>query len=362
MIFRKFLSVPVCLGVVIVLQGCGSRIDCNSSSVKQSALEIIQSNLNKTAIFQDINAALSGDAALTSVKTLSSNDELKQRQCSAKYTITYNGKPHEIEVGYNVAYLQDKGEPETKVAVNDVIAGIMTMAMSEGPIKNGIEKITDPKSGKLVAKRAWKNGIEDGVEEIYNPENEKMIGEIHVVNGKREGSEKRWSADGSNLLIDLNWSNGKPSGFQKQFDPTGQKLLTSLIFKDGKATGFQTTGDISLRYDESQYSDGELNGVQKHYIPKGQTNGVFLSKVENYKNGKLDGIVQELNQDGKIASEKNYKDGIEVAIANGASSNIAGEPKEQCLSSKIDQFHNVNGKDAVITEDMLSEWKKLCER
>jgi antitoxin component YwqK of YwqJK toxin-antitoxin module len=364
---QRHLSISALCATALLLQGCGSKIDCNSSKVKEHAIEIIQSHLNNAVWYKEMHAAISGTPELTSVKALSRNDELKQGQCSAKYTFTYNGKPREIDVAYDLAYLQDKGETEVKVAVADVKGGVMAIVMAERPIKNGVEKIMDPKTGNLQHKIEWKNGVQDGVEEIYNPTTNKLIAEIHVANGKKAGSEKRWNDDGSTLLIDLNWVDGKATGFEKHFDPTGQKLIIDLVWKEGKATGFQTvgsTGNLSIGYDEYQVKDGQFDGPHKKYRPRSfSPYGMFLSTVDNYKEGKLDGPAQEFNEAGKVVAERSYKNGIEgPASAQPASSatSAGNASSEACLDSKIARFHKEQGNDALISNDMITEWKTAC--
>src|SRR5476649_1212566 len=315
----KYVSISVLCATTLLLQGCGNKVDCNSSKVKEDAIEIIQSHLNAIAWYNDIHAAISGEPELTSIKTLSRNDDLKQGQCSAKYTFTYNKKPREIEVGYSLAYLQDKGETEVKVVIDDVKGGIMSLVMSERPVKDGVEKIIDQKTGNLQQKIEWKDGVEDGVEEIYNPATNQLIAKIHVEKGRKAGSEKRWNADGTVLLIDLNWV-------------------------DGKATGFQTTGNLDDSY-----------------------------VVDNYKDGKLDGRHQEI-ESGKVVKETNFRNGVEEPInppvqalstksmtSDSASMELVNNLKKRaCVDSKIDEFHKKNGIDALIASEILSEWESGC--
>ena len=307
----------VLLGLVaLLLQGCGNKVDCNGGKVKTDTVAIIQSNLAMMPWYQQIGGALSGSPELTNIKTASRNDNTKQAVCSATYSFTYNGKPREFEVTYYLAYLADKSETEVKVGLDSIVASFIGMVNAESPIKNGEEKIVDPKTGNVQHTIEWKNNVQDGVERIYNPATNKLIGEIHVVKGQKEGSEKRWNADGSALLIDLNWANGKATGFQKQYSAAGDKLLTDLVFKDGNATGFQTVGNLSSQYEEFHWIDGRYDGVHKVYSMDGTTGKMFLWKMDNYKQGKLDGIAQTFDESGKSdpSLQKAYKDGVEIKV------------------------------------------------
>ncbi len=116
--------------ITLLLQGCGTKVDCNDSKTKNTALEIIHSHLISAVWYREMSAALSSPE-LKNIKTTFRNDELKQCQCSGTYSFTYNGKQREIDVAYELAYLQDKGETEVKVDVNSVKAGLMAIAMRE---------------------------------------------------------------------------------------------------------------------------------------------------------------------------------------------------------------------------------------
>jgi antitoxin component YwqK of YwqJK toxin-antitoxin module len=366
---QKHLSISALCATALLLQGCGSKVDCNGNKVKENALEIIQSHLKEEFWYKPIYAALSGTPELTSVKTLSRNEELKQGQCSAKYTFTYNGKLREIDVTYDLAYLQDKGKTEVKVAVTEVNNGFMDLLSKERPIKNGIEEIFDSTTKNLQYKITWKNGIQDGVTETYNPINNKLIAQVSLVNGQKDGVEKAWSNDGAVLLVDFKWTGGKATGFQKFFDVTGKKKLTDLAWKDGKATGFQTVaelnnGDLQNGYDEYDIKNGLYEGIHKRYSPKSELpHDLYLRIVENYKEGKLDGPFREFGEDGKVVEDRVYKDGIEIPInAKNISPtpNVNNAKSEACLDSKIAKFHKEQGNEALIMADVIEEWTTEC--
>lgn len=359
-ISKRFLSMFLLCIPGLVLQGCGSKADCNDSDVKKNAIEIIQEYLNKENMYRGMNAALSGTTELTSIKTLSRDNEVKRAQCSANYSFTYNEKPREVEVVYDLAYLQDKGETEVKVAaINHVVTAVVMISRAEPPIKNGIEKITDPKTGNVQHLLEWKNGVQDGVEKIYNPTTGKLIAEIHIKNGNKAGSEKRWNEDGSILLIDLNWIDGKATGIQKQYDSSGTKLIIDLTFKDGAATGLQTTGNLDYNFDEFHYKDGVYDGIHKKYLATNLSGKMYVSKVENFKNGKLDGKVQEFDDAGKIIAENNFKNGIEVSAGSTLTS-VENTKLETCIDLKAIKYRNEQGAESLISEDMMKEWRIGC--
>lgn len=340
---RKF-QILLALSLTVLLQACGSKVDCNNSKNKDNALEIIQSNLSNAVWYNQLGASLKGTPELSSIKTVSKNDELKQSQCNGKYSFTYNEKLRTIDVNYEIAYLQDKGESEVKVFVNEVIGGFIGLVGSEPPIRNGIEKKMDSKTGNLLSKTEWKNGVQDGLAEIYNPVTKKLISQINFVKGNKDGLQKEWTEDGSMQLVDLMWIAGKATGYQKFLNTDNGKLLVDLTWKDGKESGFITTGYLNFKHEEHFMKDGLLHGIYKEYdvdnIYDSNHNAsslkVYLATTANYKDGKLDGQQKTFDVNGKTTSEKNYKEGIEVAentaTVNGNASDTttkgASEPEK----------------------------------
>lgn len=320
----RLVAIAFFCTVTMLLQGCGTHVDCNGGKVKADAIAIIQSNLMTMPWYQQIGGALSGSPELTNIKTTSRNDDTKQGVCSATYSFTYNGKPREFEVTYYLAYLADKSETEVKVGLDSIVARFIGMVNAEPPIKNGEEKIIDPKTGNVQHIIEWKDNVQDGVERIYNPNTKALIGEIHVVKGQKAGSEKRWNDDGSVLLIDLEWVDGKATGFQKQYDAAG-KLSTDLTFKDGRGTGHQTVSTRSSEYEEFNLQNGQYEGVHKVYAMDGTTGKMFLRKTDNYKAGKLDGLVQVFDENGKeeMDMRETYQDGVKIGNAAPAQDNSA---------------------------------------
>lgn len=371
------LSAMIMLSLTALIQGCGSKVDCNDSQAKADAIEIIQTNLAKNVWYNEMSAALSADPKLSSIKTMSHSDELNQGTCRGNYNVTYNNKPREFEFNYSLAYLQDKGKTEVRVAVNDVAGGLMALVMTERPIKNGVEKIMDPTTGNIRQKIEWKNGAMDGWHEIFNPRTNQLQAKIKYANGQKSGSQKIWDDSGEKLLMDVNWNNGKATGFEKKLNPTNGKLLVDLTWEDGKETGFLTTGDERY-YEEQYFKAGLRDGVQKVYAHIGYltSEGMYLAQLEHFKDGKLHGLSQRFGKDGKVMEEKNFKDGVDVALdlksqensSNGAASSrltsSTNDGKvaalEFCLDSKINAYRKEVGQESIIRFDQLEEWKAQC--
>lgn len=303
-----------CSLLLLALAGCSIQVDCNASNAKDSVLKIVESHLGNASWFQDIRLASTGSPELRNVKVTSSNDQTKQASCAADYAFDYNGKPRELEVAYSLTYLHDKKDVEVKVAIQGLRGNLVALAGREPPIRNGTQKVLDPKTGALLHKFEWKNGAQDGLQESYDPASGKVVGQLQMAGGKKDGAEKRWAADGSTLLVDLVWKDGKPTGFEKHFDAQGM-LITDLTWKDGLATGFLVegkTGPSSTGYTASTYKDGKLDGVQKVYLANRTDGKLYLLYAKTYKDGSLDGVTQEFTPNGDVISTKTFRDGKEV--------------------------------------------------
>lgn len=316
------------------LQGCAPKIDCNGDQVKKDVVTIVQEGLDKAVWYKEVALALSGNASISDIKTVSKNDELKQAQCTAQYTFTYNKTQRQVEVEYNLSYLQDKKEVQVLAGADQVKTGIMQIVMREVPVKNGTQKIYN-EAGKLVQSIDWKDN-------------------------KKDGSQKIWTADGATLVADLTWLDGRSNGWEKYPDSSG-KIITDLVWKDGMATGYQTaTYAIGTPSEYVTLKDGKKNGPHRRYqlVSPGEDG---LTLEDNYKDDKLDGL-QRKYWNGKIEQETMYKDG--VVVAGGQDAGAAAAPgksaADKCVDQKIDAFHKESGMDAPINHDVLEEWTAQC--
>jgi len=118
------------------------------------------------------------------------------------------------------------------------------------------------------------------------------------------------------------------NGPKEEFDEAGN-LKYKYYLKEGKISGpvtaYNENGSLSY---EAKYTNGVLNGVKKFYdqygnlteesnFINGELNGPFviynngnIIKKGGIKNGKYEGNFYEYNEDGKIAFEYYYKNGV----------------------------------------------------
>lgn len=323
--------------ISVVLQGCAAKIDCNGEDEKKDVITILQQSLKTAPWYDEMIPAMSGEASITDVKTISKNDALKQAQCTAKYTFTYNKNQQQVDVEYQLAYLEDKKTVEVLAMADKAKAEVMFVAMKQAPIKNGVQKFFDAQTGKLIQTIDWL-------------ENKKL-------------SQKSWTSDGKTQIIDIKWDGDKSNGWEKYIGKDG-KLTKDLIWKDGRATGYQTSlfTDDGSPQELFTMKDGLYDGVHKQWSHDSPPNNLILE--ETFKSGKLDGL-QRKYINGKLDSEVMYKAGDVVAASpavDGAGAPNTSPAVEKCVTAKIDSFHKSEGMDTPINNVVLQEWTALCTK
>lgn len=397
---------PTVLGATLLLSGCwGKTLDFRNAEV-----------VNGKIFSNGANSPFSGRVTnMPRFRTLDEGALPIEQALKGLITLDYNFLGNLCDVTVKDGTLQGKGvcrpvrsdQVTSEFSVDNGVlqSGFKVFSSTSGEViaeanfdngrLDGKMLLSNPDSGKLIYKTKLKQGKQDGdairytldgqyplykgsfvdgkrdgVEEFYHPTTHKLIAKITWENDVKNGSEKEWSNDGSALLIDLNWTDGKAAGFQKQFDATGAKLLVDLTFKDGKATGFQTVGDTgenSTGYNEYHVKDGLYDGVHKAYDFRRNTrpSGMFLYKVDNFKEGILDGKSQTFGEDGTIVSESNYRDGIEIPLPTQRVPELNNQANisniEICVDSWTAAYRKEVGQDAWIKADQLDEWKNWCK-
>lgn len=286
------------------LSACGAKVDCNDANAKKEALEIIQSHLDNAVWYREMKVALTGEVKLENIKTVEKSEDGKQARCSASYSYTYNDKPRDTDVAYNLAYLEDKKTPEVRVGVNELKAGLMGLIMGERPIKNGEEKIYDPRNGNLVAVYHWNKNVQEGLQESYDGPTKTLKHQYAAVAGKKEGAEKAWLSDGT-LITDLTWKGGKATG-------------TMMTERGSDQLAFVKTNGYVI----TQLKDGLKQGERKTF-GVGQ-NADYLTKVETFKDDQLDGPMVRLDANGAVLSQVMYRQG-QLAMDDQGTANVIGD-------------------------------------
>lgn len=209
---------------------------------------------------------------------------------------------------------------------------VASVEYAEGK-QNGLTQIWDEDSGELIAKTEVHNGMKNGVAERFNPKTGKVVRQTHWVDDKKEGEEKVW-------------------------DSTGETLLTDLVWKNGLQTGFE-------RFSESErnFKNGQPDGIQRHYMWKGEYSKFSLAEgiAQAIGAGYFVPLISNDSNDYTF-TEENYVDGKRQQTSSSNGPTIQPAASDFCVDGKIDLFHKNNGEDAVISNDQLEEWKKICSK
>ena len=107
------------------------------------------------------------------------------------------------------------------------------------------------------------------------------------------------------LLQRTTFTKGIKNGLYESFHPNGAWHEKNVNYKDGKLDGlvehYYENGQLRAK---ANLKDGERDGLAEVYYENGQ-----LSWKANYKDGKLDRLVEEYYENGQLKEKANYKDG-----------------------------------------------------
>lgn len=192
--------------------------------------------------------------------------------------------------------------------------------------KYGMEKWYN-NEGKLVKSLQWRRDIPTGIEK--QTFNEVTIGSVSYVNGSKQGLAKIpvYFDPHTEANYPLDTLNDAPLGiedvaFEKGLK-TGKAVCTYFNTTDTMYIAYYKAGKLDstfLRYGQNNilyttaFSNGLEHGERIYRIPSGPLKDTIY-RIEQYQNGKLNGLTtqyyqKESDQWKKVYSEENYSDGI----------------------------------------------------
>jgi len=186
-------------------------------------------------------------------------------------------------------------------------------------------------SGEMLLRANFKSGKRDGLFETFFWENGQLETRTNYKEGKRDGLAEEFYKNGK-LKIRYNYRYGKRDGLAEEFCKNG-KLHTRRNYKDdtenGPAEWFDENGKLARTspYDQLVERDGvsyqvnsdePFTGIALDFHGNGQ-----LRLRYNYKNGKMDGLVEEF-RDGKLYWHSDYIDGETVPFKIDENGNFPG--------------------------------------
>ena len=161
----------------------------------------------------------------------------------------------------------------------------------------------------IRSEKNYKDGQLDGIQLYWNKDGNK-VKEINYIDGELiEGSAKYWDSKGESITLEgvneerlesrLREVEIVLSKYENELD---SEEIMYLKGGDAPYTGKTFGFANSLRLEN--YKDGKKNGVQIHWHENGQK-----SLEGNYKDGKEDGLMVEWYKNGQKSIEYNYEDG-----------------------------------------------------
>jgi len=264
---------------------------------------------------------------------------------------------------------------------------------------------------KLYEKRQYKDGRINGKVTTYGSDGKTVISESTSTSGKRNGRYATYYANGT-LSKEQEYKEGKEHGYLRTYDQEGnikwdcnyeegkmhgrqvQLFISSLdghyvktsnykhgtlvgdyletyeggalkqkgtYDSNGKKTGVWTSGTKSGRItEECEYKNDERNGDRKSFFSDNT-----VSKIERYKNSKLNGVTIEYSgKTNKVERETTYVDGrkdgpFKVFHEDGKTVKIEGKYVSGNVASQKQYYSN--GKLRLVQEREGNGFKTLEE-
>lgn len=160
---------------------------------------------------------------------------------------------------------------------------------------------------KLYEKRNYKKGRLDGKVLTYGSDGKTVITESNATEGKRNGRYTTYYSNGQ-LSREQEYKDGKEHGYLRTYEQDGS-IKWDCYYEDGKMHGQQTQLFISNMHGyyvkTSNYEHGLLVGDYSEVYQ----NGEIKEKGQYDKNGKKTGVWEKREEDGLIIDQSEYKNG-----------------------------------------------------
>lgn len=168
-----------------------------------------------------------------------------------------------------------------------------------------------PNGGGALFVIPFTQGNVEGEVLALNPQNEGMvIAKAAYLGNKLHGPSEIHSPVNGKLIHRSNWEGGLPQGLEERMDGS--------------------TGEVTFR--------------------------------ATFVNGRYDGNMETINKEtGKLEVTSTWVNGVkQLPPVSEATEAASGDKVEACVDGKIAAFHQEQGEDAPIINDVLQEWKLQC--
>ena len=201
--------------------------------------------------------------------------------------------------GYWVTYYPTGIKKSEGKRTNFLLDSIWTFYDNKGDTLHKISYMLGKKNGYLntYSYEGQKEGRDRGV----------VVSRELYVNDSREGLSYYYYPDGK-LRTEVSYLNGKKEGLSKEYDENGV-IRTLTYYHNGHVTEMEEINRTDAR--------GVKQGVWKEFYPDGK-----LKSEKTYKNGMLDGFYKEFNDKGNLVTVVKYAGGQVVAGNEDEEDNI----------------------------------------
>ena len=242
---------------------------------------------------------------------------------SLEYNDMSNTAPEEVSPDLSTTTSkEDSLESTIEWSKLQIRKGYAYITNTNKPYTGGAKKMHD--NGQVKFLRQFKNGKHDGLSTgwyengqkkfEYNYKDNRKYGrqtkwrengqkewEGNYKNDKRDGLETYWHENGQRKFVQKH-KDGKPVGLWIEWYENG-KASEQINYKDGSRISVEVWKPNGERCPETNFING--TGTIVNYRQNGQR--LF---VQNYKNGKLDGLWIQYGVDGTKVQEAKFKNGL----------------------------------------------------
>lgn len=125
--YRLFLIL-----LTTALASCSDGVDtCTSSNVKDTVIEIIESNIKKAVWGKELfDQQKVKKLSLSKIKATDFDEQLQRYECEASFNFDFGGNEKTVDVKYVLSYLTEEKETEVAVyGVDEIKSLMMGLAM-----------------------------------------------------------------------------------------------------------------------------------------------------------------------------------------------------------------------------------------
>ncbi len=176
--------------------------------------------------------------------------------------------------------------------------------------------------------------------------------------GMRHGLWKGIHEESKRPRYEGTFNHGKETGIFKYFDDTkAGKVIATRDFSKGDGSCYNTFFDQK----GNKVSEGILvnklhEGIWKFYHKESSD----IMSIENYKNGKLNGVRKVFYKENVLAEETNYEDGMKNGVSKIYSENKAIQLECNYINDKLNGYYIAyNTKGEKIYEGKYKEGIKI---